>query len=366
MDDFTDHKTPRTGMLAKIRNRRGVISSIEPYDGTVEGRLLLVRVEFIDSDGPPEETILWEREDSRDLLEPNSLPSVHDQARMDPVEFDALVRATRWAALRPFLDPRGSGQRSEFGLSSPFFGAVQVDDFQLVPLLHSLRMPRVSLLLADDVGLGKTVEAGLILTELLLRRRIRRVLVLTPASLRQQWQEEMKQKFALSFDLVDRQETHQLQKRLGLDANPWRVFPRIIASYHYLRQPDVLEQFLATCRSKSGVVNEVRAQLPWDLLVLDEAHNLMPSSFGKDSLLVDMLRTITPYFEHKLFLTATPHNGHTRSFSGLLELLDPVRFTQTNEFKPDERTRVGEIVVRRLKSEINDLDQKAGRAPRTA
>ena len=241
MDDFTDHKTPRTGMLAKIRNRRGVIASVEPFDGTAEGRLHLVRVEYIDSDGPPEETILWEREDSRDVLEPNSLPSVHDQPRMDPLEFDALVRATRWAALRPFLDPRGSGQRSDFSLSSPFFGAVQVDDFQLVPLLHSLRMPRVSLLLADDVGLGKTVEAGLILTELLLRRRVRRVLVLTPASLRRQWQEEMRLKFALSFDQVDRQETHQLQKRLGLDANPWRVLPRIIVSYHYLRQPDVLK-----------------------------------------------------------------------------------------------------------------------------
>lgn len=353
-------------MLAKIRNRRGVIALVEPFDGPAEGRLHLVRVEYIDSDALPEETILWEREDSRDLLEPHSLPSVQDQPRMDGIEFDALVRATRWAALRPFLDPHGSGKRSGFSLSAPFFGAVQVDDFQLVPLLHALRMPRVSILLADDVGLGKTVEAGLILTELLLRRRIRRVLVLTPASLRQQWQEEMKLKFALSFDQVDRQETHLLQKRLGLDANAWRVFPRIIASYHYLRQPDVLEQFLATCRPNAGATNEVRAQLPWDLLIVDEAHNLMPSSFGKDSLLVDMLRTITPYFEHKLFLTATPHNGHTRSFSGLLELLDPVRFTQTTEFKPDERTRVSEIVVRRLKSEINELDRIAGRAARFA
>src|SRR3974377_18805 len=111
---------------------------------------------------------------------------------MDPAEFDALVRATRWGALRPFLHPDGSGRRSAFSASSPFFGAVQVDDFQLVPLLQALRMPRVSILLAADGGLGKTVEAGLMLTELLVRRRIRRVLVLTPASLRQQWQEEMK------------------------------------------------------------------------------------------------------------------------------------------------------------------------------
>jgi superfamily II DNA or RNA helicase len=364
VESAVHNKTPRVGMLAKVRNRRGVIASVEPFDGAAEGRLHFVRVEYTDSDGITEDTILWEREESTDLLEPHSLPRVEAEPRMDPVEFDALVRATRWGALRPFLDPDGSGRKSEFSISSPFFGAVQVDDFQLVPLLQALRMPRVSLLLADDVGLGKTVEAGLVLTELLLRRRIRRVLVLTPASLRQQWRDEMKSKFALSFDLVDRQETHQLQKRLGLDANPWCVFPRIIASYHYLRQPDILQQFLATCRADG--TGPVRAQLPWDLLVVDEAHNLMPSSFGRDSQLVSMLRTISPFFEHKLFLTATPHNGHTRSFSGLLELLDPVRFTQTSEFKSDERKRVEEVVIRRLKSEINDVDQKAGRPPRFA
>jgi SNF2 family DNA or RNA helicase len=220
-------------------------------------------------------------------------------------------------------------------------------------------MPRVSLLLADDVGLGKTVEAGLILTELLLHRRVRRVLVLSPASLRQQWQEEMRDKFSLGFDVVDREETHALQKRLGLDANPWRTFPRIVASYHYLKQPDVLERFRAACRQPEG-----SSLLPWDLLIVDEAHNLTPSNFGHDSDLCEMLRLISPWFEHKLFLTATPHNGHTRSFSGLLELLDPVRFTQTSEFTAAERKRVEEVVIRRLKREINEADAHARRPPR--
>jgi SNF2 family DNA or RNA helicase len=125
---------------------------------------------------------------------------------------------------------------SAYPISSPFHGAVQVEDYQLVPLLKALRMPRVNLLIADDVGLGKTIEAGLILSELLLRRRIQRVLILTPASLRLQWRDEMWDKFSLSFDLVDRSETHNLRKRLGMDANPWRSLSRIITSYHYLRQ----------------------------------------------------------------------------------------------------------------------------------
>lgn len=356
-------QVPRPGMLATIRNRRGLIAAVDHFDSP-EGRLHLVRIEYTDADGPPEDTVLWEREHGRDLLEPNALPQVATEPAMEAREFEAVVRAARWQALTPFLHPDGSGRQAEMPVSAPFFGAVQVDDFQLVPLLKALQMPRVSLLLADDVGLGKTVEAGLILTELLIRRRVRRVLILTPASLSQQWQREMKTKFALNFDLIDRAETHALQRRIGLDANPWRTYPRVIASYYYLRQPDILQQFLATCRAPDPATGGTRAQLPWDLLIVDEAHNLLPSAFGEDNQLVKALREISPLFEHKLFLTATPHNGHTRSFSGLLEILDPVRFTQTSEFKPEEKQRVEQVLVRRLKSEINDLDTGNGKPNR--
>lgn len=89
------------------------------------------------------------------------------------------------------------------------------------------------------------------------------------------------------------------------------------------------------------------------LLVVDEAHNLAPAAFGDDSDLSKMLRTVAPYFEHKVFATATPHNGRTRCFSGLLEILDPARFSQTSELTPAERSRVQEVLVRRLKGEIN-------------
>jgi superfamily II DNA or RNA helicase len=351
--------SPRVGMLATVRNRRALIASVEPFDGTTEGRIHLVRLEYTDSDGNLEDSIIWERELNATLLEPTALPQVATDPPMPEADFDALQRATRWTALSPFLSPDRSAALPHSPIASPFFGALQVEDFQLVPLLKALRMPRISLLLADDVGLGKTIEAGLILTELLLRRRIRRVLILCPAALRKQWQQEMKAKFSLTFDVIDRAETHALQKRLGLDANPWRTYPRIVTSYHYLRQPDVLEQFRAACSQPDS-----SAQLPWDLLIVDEAHNLMPSNFGEDSDLSKMLRSISPWFEHKLFLTATPHNGHTRCFSGLLEQLDPVRFTQTSDFTDALKQRISEVVVRRLKRELNQLDEQAGRAPR--
>ena len=336
-------------MLATVRNRRGVVAAVEPFDGET-GRLHLVHLEYKDDHAPSEERILWEIEPSRHLDEPNALPNpAHSGGPMPAEDFDALVRAARWTALSPYLDPAGGeGPPPREPVASPFHGGVCVESYQLVPLLKALRMPRVSLLIADDVGLGKTVEAGLILTELLLRRRIQRVLVLTPASLRRQWREELWEKFSLGFQVVDRRETELLRRRLGMDANPWRSFSRIVASYHYLRQPDVVEQFLSACRTPEG-----SPHLPWDLLIVDECHNLMPSPFGEDSELCKMLHLVAPQFEHRLFLSATPHNGHTRSFTGLLEMLDPVRFTRTSEMTAAMRGRIEDVVVRRLKREIN-------------
>ena len=346
---MTTPALPRAGLLAHVRNRHGVIVAATPFDGE-SGRLHLVDVDYKDARQPASERLLWELEPVREVVAPTALPDATARP-MPPADFDALLRAARWSALSPYLGP--DGEPAAEAVASPFHGAVQVENYQLQPLLQALRMPRVNLLIADDVGLGKTIEAGLILTELLLRRRIRRVLVLTPASLRAQWRDELLGKFALRFEVVDRAATERLRRQLGMDANPWRSFNRIVASYHYLRQPDVREQFLAACRGP-----EDAARLPWDLLIVDECHHLMPSPLGEDSELCRTLRAVAPRFEHRLFLSATPHNGHTRSFTGLLEMLDPVRFSRTSEMTPTMRARVPQVVVRRLK---RDVDAAAAR-----
>ena len=338
--------TPREGMMAVVRNRRAMIAAVHPFEADELGRYHLVDVEYADGTGAESEQLLWEVETGTDLLEPAALPRVADDAPMELLEFDAMVRASRWSALTPSL-PFSGLEEDRLPLAAPLYGAIHPEAYQLVPVLRALEMPRVALLLGDAVGLGKTIQAGMVVRELMLRRRIRRVLVLCPASLRTQWRDEMEEKFALPFELVDRPSTLKLQREIGIDANPWRTHERIIASYHYLKQPDVLEQFRSTAEpSEDG-------GLRWDLLIVDEAHNLAPASFGSDSDLSRMLQRISPWFEHRVFLTATPHNGHTRSFSGLLEVLDPVRFTRKSELDEEDRRRVSGTVIRRLKSEIN-------------
>ncbi len=350
---------PREGMMAVVRNRRAMIMGVQPFDADETGRFHLVEVEYSDGIGVETDEVLWEVEPGTDVLEPAALPRVERTAPMDLREFDAMVRASRWSALTPSL-PFSGLDEDRPPLAAPLYGAIYPEAYQLVPVLRALEMPRVALMLADAVGLGKTIQAGMVLRELMLRRRIRRVLVLCPAALRTQWREEMQDKFALPFEVVDRASALKLQREVGVDANPWRTYERVIASYHYLKQPDVLEQFRSVAEPGED------GRLRWDLLIVDEAHNLAPASFGSDSNLSKMLQRISPWFEHRIFLTATPHNGHTRSFSGLLEALDPVRFTRKSELDEEDRRRVSETVIRRLKREINRCYESLGEPARFA
>src|SRR5213078_2608878 len=151
------------------------------------------------------------------------------------------------------------------------------------------------------------------------------------------------EKFSLDFEVVDRDRTWQLKRDLGMDANPRRSFGHVITSYDYLKQPDVFETFMSASRP------DATASLPWDLLIVDEVHNLSPAVFGEDSDAAQMLRRVAPLFERRLFLSATPHNGHTPCFTGLLEALDPVRFAKERQLTDRARERAREVVIRRLK-----------------
>jgi superfamily II DNA or RNA helicase len=346
---------PEVGQAVRVRNRLATIRAVEPYDSRdAQGRLHIVDVEYLDDCHFPEaEQLLWEVEATATIVGTTSLPGVDANRPDSPMALTAFVNAHRWTRLNRLRVSEGIEDEPLLGVWN---SAIQVHPYQLEPVLRALAMPRVSLLLADGVGLGKTIQSGLVMEELLLRRRIRRILVVCPAMLQRQWKIELRRKFNLDFEVIDSDSTFQLRRRLGIDTNPWKAFPRIITSMDYLRMPDVLQQFLrGSGAGPDAETNgrQTRPHAPWDLLIVDEAHHFAPQSGNRASQRTKMLREIRFLFEHRIFASATPHNGKTVCFTGLLELLDPIRFQMTVEMDPQDKENLNEVRIRRLKDDIN-------------
>ncbi len=223
---------------------------------------------------------------------------------------------------------------------APFRAGIRLDAYQLLPLRKALRLPRVNLLIADDVGAGKTVEAALVLREMLLRR-VDYAVVAAPAGMTRQWQDELDAKFGLAFTIVDREHLASLRQERGFSANPWRAGSYFIVSHSLLTD----EVYMAGLRETLGALRGKA------MLVLDEAHHAAPASasrYAVDSQFTRAIRDLAARFEHRLFLSATPHNGHSNSFSSLLEILDPQRFTRGVPVRPGD---LDPVMVRRLKTD---------------
>jgi hypothetical protein len=345
---------PEVGRYVLVRKRPAIVRNVSVFNEARSAKAMhFVDLDYIDDyEFPDSDRVIWELEVNAKLIPVLDYPEI-DKASSQPDEpdrFRAFTDALRWTSNTQYWSEGNELRSQRIHLLSPWFSAVQVEDYQLYPVLQAMAMPRVNMLLADDVGLGKTIEAGLILQELIRQRRIRRILIVCPASLQIQWQDEMKEKFNLDFVIMDSDQVYQIQRELGMDLNPWMVHPRIITSMDYLKQKDNLGKFK---NGAKNLVPEGSAMLPWDMLIVDEAANFMPSRHMDESDRCSMLRQVAPYFEHRLFLTATPHNGHTLSFTGLLELLDPVRFQQKMNLDEEDYKQLNLVMVRRMKSELN-------------
>jgi SNF2 family DNA or RNA helicase len=336
---------PEPGQVVIVRQRPFTVVDIQasqlPLSAHLQGsqtRQHLVRLSSVEDEGLGEELeVIWELELGATCREKAVLPPLHD---FDPPKvFDAFLYAVRWGSISSADDK---------ALQAPFRSGVDVDDYQLDPVVRALSMPRVNLLVADDVGLGKTIEAGLVAQELILRHRARTILIVCPSSIQVQWKEEMRDKFGLEFRIVDSALFADLRRRRGIHVNPWAHFPRLITSLDFLKRERPMRLFRETLPAG----NQPAYPRPYDLLILDEAHNVAPSGRGKyatDSLRTTAIRTLVPSFEHKLFLSATPHNGYGESFSALLELLDNQRFARA--VRPN-RAQLQAVMVRRMKSEL--------------
>ncbi len=346
-DERTARHMPSRGDIVQVRHRQylveDVIASETDSTADVTAPVLdatIVRLVCLDDDNQGQRLdVLWELELGARVLQPQT-HGLGDVERLDePRSFAAYLNAVKWNAVTA----------TEARLfQAPFRAGIQLMNHQLPPLRKALELPRANLFIADDVGLGKTIEAGLILQELQLRQRVDFVLIVCPAAICLQWRDEMARRFGLRFELYNRAFVGRRRQERGFQVNPWDTHNRFIISYQTLRRPEYREPLLRHLGDRTRK----------SLLLLDEAHTVAPASASKyaiDSRLTRVIRDVAPRFENRLFLSATPHNGHSNSFSALLELLDPQRFTRGVPVEPRERDKV---MVRRLKADLRRLGSK--------
>ncbi|MET9064008.1 DISARM system SNF2-like helicase DrmD [Streptosporangium sandarakinum] len=332
-----DKDRPVIGALVSVRGERWVVGEVETGPaGTLVG---LQSVE--DGRYGDRLDVVWEIEPGRRVLPSGSLPDVVPDGFDPPERLAAFLDAVRWSAV---------ASADVKTLQAPFRSGVAVEDYQLEPVARALDAPRVNLLLADDVGLGKTIEAGLVARELLLRQRARRIMIVCPAGLTLKWRDEMAEKFGLDFTIVDTERCAIVRRTYGSGANPFEIHPLTIVSLPWLRGPKAQ-------RLLDEVLDPAGLERRFDLLVLDEAHHVAPAApkqvYAVDSQQTKLIRRLAPHFTHRLFLSATPHNGYQASFTALLEILDDQRFARGVEPDP---AAVREAVVRRLKRHIVNAD----------
>ncbi len=262
-------------------------------------------------------------------VEPDDIPELDLAHPGRLARFQLLMDSSR-LGLAPGDDRLVSSTRSR----------IEFEPYQQIPALRALELPRPRLLIADDVGLGKTIEAGLILRELNARRRAARILIVCPASIIEQWPTELSSKFGFQFKIFDSDGVSETRRSLEVGTNPWSAEPRVIASVDFIKR-------------REGAFRELSASR-WDVIIIDEAHHL---ASGNDDEMTDRFRLArwlaTENTGALLLLTATPHDGYDENFKALLSLLEPSIIVPGRDLKYDQYRR---HMVRRLKRHVRLQD----------
>ena len=239
--------------------------------------------------------------------------------------------------------------------AGPFrsFGNLNVEPraYQLVPLLMALKLDTVRLLVADDVGIGKTIEAGLIARELIDRGEVERLAVICPPHLCEQWQHELAQKFSIEAEVVRTGTATRLERGLRPDESTFEVYPYTVVSLDYIKSDRRRDDFLRTCP---------------EFVIVDEAHTCVQSNTNTRHQRYQLLKGLADSEprRHMVFLTATPHSGDDIAFHNLLGLLEP-RFVQLAEMptgvaRESLRLELARHFVQRRRGDIAEWKDDAG------
>ncbi|MEU2547913.1 DEAD/DEAH box helicase [Streptomyces roseolus] len=222
------------------------------------------------------------------------------------------------------------------------------DSFLLDPLPYQRRPAELALsganlrprlLIADVVGLGKTLEIGLTLAELIRRGRGERILVVTPQHVLEQFQHELWTRFAIPLVRLDSVGIERIQREIPAGRNPFTFFKRVIVSIDTLKNTDQYRHHLE--------------QIRWDAVVIDESHNLI----NRGSLRNQLAQTLAPRTDALILASATPHNGDARSFAELIALLDPAAIRDPENYRAED---IEHLFIRRTKVSTEVREQMKG------
>ncbi len=273
-------------------------------------------------------------------LEEGEVPFPDASIVTDPAEQDLLLRAFRLSLVHGSAPLLGL-QRSR-AIPTPY---------QLVPLLLAVGRERVRLLIADDVGVGKTIEMGLVVSELLARSLVHRALFVVPANLREQTREALAHFFHIDATIVSRHRLRSLERSLMPGQSVWEAHPFVVVSVDYAKK-------------YPGRILDAG----WDLVVFDEAHlcarpPMSTRGNRAQKQRYDFAVKAAEVVQHLIMMTATPHNGYTESFASLLDLLDvdAVRWSgPSGEVPTIDRQKAEPHVIQRRREDLRGWFEAAG------